>query len=63
MYVVAGDAAVPVPVISPVDVLRVNPVGSGGAIANVIAPDPPDATTGVYPVSAIPTVSVLVGTA
>ena len=47
VYVVAGDAAALVPVISPVDELRVNPVGNGGAIVNVNAPEPPVATTGV----------------
>ena len=52
-----------VPVICPVDVLKLNPVGSAGLMPNTFTPSPPVAVTGVNAVAAVPCVSVLVAIA
>ena len=44
---VAANSTVGVPVIDPVLVFRVNPLGSAGLIAKVRVPTPPDPVTGV----------------
>jgi hypothetical protein len=52
-----------VPVICPVDELKLNPVGNAGLILNTLAPSPPVAVTGVNAEIAVPCVNVLVAIA
>ena len=49
--VVSDNTAVGVPVISPVDVLKFNPVGKDGLIEYVNVLYPPDPCTGIYGVT------------
>jgi hypothetical protein len=52
-----------VPVICPVDELKLRPAGSAGLMLNTFVPSPPVAVTGVNAVAAVPCVSVLVAIA
>jgi len=61
---VAASSAVGVPVIWPVAVLKLNPVGSEPPdSANVMVPKPPDAVTGVNGVASVLAVNVVDATA
>ena len=55
-------AAVGVPVICPVDVLKLSPLGKLGLMLNTLAPSPPVAVTGVKAAAAVPCVRVFVAT-
>ena len=55
MYVVNGDTALGVPLISPFDASMERPVGSVGWISQLVTAPPP--TVGVSPIIALPTVS------
>jgi hypothetical protein len=63
VYVVVPLSPVGVPVICPVDVLKLSPAGKTGDTANVRLPNPPAAVTGVNGVAAVFCVSVVDATA